>query len=380
MDRRVYNSPVAQGDYYEVSTSTPGFHRKVKLGEPLPNKFYEWKRFDCESPYGPSYNGPVTELEARGFQRFSEACDAGYVTSSAGDVRMPIQSVHNLVDIVQNQLLSKIRDQDIDLGVALGEARETASFITNAMVKTAKSYKALRRGNVSLALRILTGSKNDSWRDIPGVASNTWLAYTYGLRPLLQDVYGALEALDKRNKPLVPIYTVRSGTRQDVMTEVWFAKPKYYRRASGTITVSGCIEFSVNNPLLKILDSVGLVNPLSIAWELVPFSFVVDWFLPVGQVIQNVVPPQGVDFQSGWVSFKCRGGMLSTTHIPYFIPNALPDWSTSARSLETWKRRSPLSSFPSYHLVVPDFSLSKSQVASGLALLWQVSQGSAKRG
>jgi hypothetical protein len=36
---------------------------------------------------------------------------------------------------------------------------------------------------------------------------------------------------------------------------------------------------------LSLQRSLGLVNPLEIAWEVVPYSFVVDWFLPVGSYI-----------------------------------------------------------------------------------------------
>jgi hypothetical protein len=39
------------------------------------------------------------------------------------------------------------------------------------------------------------------------------------------------------------------------------------------------------NPDLQLLQQMGLVNPLSIAWEVVPFSFVVDWFTKFGGVI-----------------------------------------------------------------------------------------------
>jgi hypothetical protein len=32
-------------------------------------------------------------------------------------------------------------------------------------------------------------------------------------------------------------------------------------------------------------QSLGLADPLSVAWELTPWSFVVDWFLPVGDYL-----------------------------------------------------------------------------------------------
>jgi hypothetical protein len=53
-----------------------------------------------------------------------------------------------------------------------------------------------------------------------------------------------------------------------------------------------------NNALQK-LKSVGLTNPLEIAWEVVPYSFVVDWMLPIGDAISAIDYDAGLDFLSG---------------------------------------------------------------------------------
>jgi hypothetical protein len=34
--------------------------------------------------------------------------------------------------------------------------------------------------------------------------------------------------------------------------------------------------------------SLGLLDPLSVAWEILPWSFVVDWFYPVGTFLDNL--------------------------------------------------------------------------------------------
>jgi hypothetical protein len=40
--------------------------------------------------------------------------------------------------------------------------------------------------------------------------------------------------------------------------------------------------------LEAILHSLGVTKPLSVIWELVPFSFVVDWFVSVGEWISSL--------------------------------------------------------------------------------------------
>jgi len=285
-----------------------------------------------------------------------------------------------LVTGVRNRLDQKVRNREIDLGVALGEYRETASFVSSAMVKTARSYQRLRRGDVSGALQVLTGKKNRNWRDIPGAAANTWLAYTYGLSPLLRDVHDAVSLYERRYQRYPEVSVVRSSQRATIAgtatynfrTEDFPGVFRVIRQSSGCtadLRVSGCVSFRVTNPVLRKLDECGVINPLSVAWELVPFSFVVDWFIPVGRFIQSVVPPQGVDFVSGWLVESARGSALCEAFID--PGDGRDPWQTSATSIEVFKRRTVLGSFPRYHVQVPDLSLSKGQITSGISLLTQ---------
>ena len=59
------------------------------------------------------------------------------------------------------------------------------------------------------------------------------------------------------------------------------------------------IDALPGNPLLRALSSFGIANLGTIAWELVPFSFVVDWLLPVGDWIDSF------DALLGYTSVTC---------------------------------------------------------------------------
>jgi hypothetical protein len=268
---------------------------------------------------------------------------------------------------VSNRLLSKVRNREIDLGVSLGEYRETASFVAGAMVKTAKSFRQLKQGNVSGALQTLTGKRNNRWADIPGAASNTWLAYSYGLKPLINDVSDAVKVLEKGLRDPARPVVVRASLVKPVSG---FASNRgyYHDSVKGSVCVSGKIEFWIENPALYTLEQVGFVNPLSVAWELVPFSFVVDWFAPVGDFLTNVIPPQGASFVGGCIAYHGEGTHVGWTTIE---EKQTPGWYTKMEQREIFKGRTPLTSFPRYSFKVPDLSLSRNQIASGMALLWQ---------
>lgn len=50
-------------------------------------------------------------------------------------------------------------------------------------------------------------------------------------------------------------------------------------------------------------QSLGLLDPLTLAWELIPFSFVVDWFLPVGTYLSQLTALNGLTLMNGFTSY-----------------------------------------------------------------------------
>jgi hypothetical protein len=61
-------------------------------------------------------------------------------------------------------------------------------------------------------------------------------------------------------------------------------------------------EVHISNPNLYLANKLGFVNPAVIAWELVPFSFVVDWFVPVGNFLSQWTDFVGLSLQNGYTT------------------------------------------------------------------------------
>ena len=378
MDRSRYNRIDGSGDYRESSVKTPDFQAKRKLGLPLPINPYLWNRWDFT--HRPVYlSGIGTVTAASMLDPPITVFERGFCAAS-NDTKVYCQKWDNLTSIVTNRLLDRVRDKDIDLGVAFGEYRETANLIANTCAKVAKAVRLARKRRFSEAMRALTGSsKRSTWKDVPKAAANTWLGVTYGLKPLLSDIFDGIRIIENRhrNKALIPVHTVKAFHGVDINVEsvVQYGKPDYWRYARGTSVsgkIRGVITFEVDNPFLYLLTRMGLTNPLSVAYELMTLSFVLDWFTNLGKTIDSIVPPQGVKFVSGYIMHNLDGWSDASG----FSNRGYYDGTVHQR----YKRRDLLTAFPRYHVIKPDISLSKEQVASGISLVIQAILGGRKSG
>jgi hypothetical protein len=126
----------------------------------------------------------------------------------------------------------------------------------------------------------------------------------------------------------------------------------------------------ISNETLANASSIGILNPLQIAWELVPYSFVVDWFMPVGSFLETLTDTAGLTFVSGVRTDRVVSQFNST----YTPPNSgYPNWdgSFSCSNRVRGVNRVPYSGWPAPLPYVKN-PLSTIHVASGLALIQQL--------
>lgn len=277
------------------------------------HRFYTRKRVDRrkllgEHPYTMSSVRFVGDLIERRF-----ACPAGTVnhpyrsTETTSNSFLPASAPQRWTpndDIaLYGSLRERIQGDDFNLGVTLGEGKESLKTIADGATRIAKSLRALKKGRAVQAWNYLvvgrpkTGRvtyykdgkplpRVPSIRDIPAREvtkewiAGSWLQYQYGWRPLIQDVYSASRHLaymlnSDRNKT----YRVSRRVPAD---ESWHYISIYYPDT--------CVAYTRKSIVARIrtVDEVGLVglkDPASVAWELVPYSFVVDWFIPIGNYL-----------------------------------------------------------------------------------------------
>jgi hypothetical protein len=135
-------------------------------------------------------------------------------------------------------------------------------------------------------------------------AGGAWLEYHFGWEPMIQDVYTGIDILQRPIKDREVFGIGKSHDSPFDRTTL----TNYYTTSEYTLTVFARVAAMVecDNPNLWRANQLGLVNPASIAWEMVPFSFVVDWFVPVSQFLNSYTEFLGLKVTRQYTSTLSR--------------------------------------------------------------------------
>lgn len=281
-------------------------------------------------------------------------------------------------DAVRAKLIAKAKDSEWSLPVFLGEGRETVRMIANTARTIASAYRDLRRGNLlgawgSLGISGTASQRRRYYRDYgldpSRAAANHWLAITYGWTPLLNDVHNAATTLAENalREEKTEMRVTASSRRQDreILQNVSSLTADKIR--STKESCRGVWRFKPTS--LDSWGSFGLLNPLSVAWELVPFSFVVDWFLPIGRYLEGLDVPMRFDHLGGTFGYRrevlCELKNWKLLGTPGGVP-------VNTRFVRV--DRTLMSGPPSLDLssIVLDPKLGAARVTSAIALMSQV--------
>lgn len=252
----------------------------------------------------------------------------------------------------------KIKGSQFNAAVALGEGREVLGMIAGNAIRIAKSLHHLKRGDVTGSMRsLLEGTDRKPikapTRTIKDTSidnlSSYWLELQYGWLPLLGDVKAGAEFLAHHlSSPLQTTYHASIHASPDPYTWVRPFTGTWVAEDSHTMRIRAVIA---ENPTLT--TKLGLQDPELVAWELLPYSFVADWFLPIGDWLEaraSVTSLKGTFYRS---EYKRRH--ITQTSVPV-NPNppyqkydvvGFPGWSKSSHS-KRWQEVSlkvPLPAF-----------------------------------
>jgi len=212
----------------------------------------------------------------------------------------------------RSDAISKIQRIKMNVAQNVAEFRQVQNMFRSNARRIANAYRALRHGNISGFAREIPLRERHQQSllrrgplDVRKHAPSIWLETQYGWVPLLGDIYTGITRFYQRVEEGYPIRAIGTGrstrvskTRLDTSVGIVnFNDTSVYHTRAKVI-----IEYEVDFSRLVNMSSWGLTNPLLLAWELVPYSFVFDWFLPVGDWLSQVGYSTGLYFKRGMES------------------------------------------------------------------------------
>ena len=111
-------------------------------------------------------------------------------------------------------------------------------------------------------------------------------------------------------------------------------------------------------------------NPLLTAWEKVPYSFVVDWFIPIGDFIAQYSATDGLSFISGTTSYFQEYTTLQEVVSTVQHGSLLAECYTTFKQDGISTRRLVLTESP-IGFPVASWGLSQKRALNALALITQ---------
>lgn len=204
---------------------------------------------------------------------------------------------NSLVDDVEAKLTrkvySKLKNNVVHVGNLIGERKQTFDLMLS-LYKRISSLILLKKGTLKAVGAFVTNKK--AWAD-------DVLAFKFGVEPLVLDFLALSEHLGKL-PPDMPIITVRTNNSQ-------FPKRVSVRRNGvrfdGSIEISYVFKLTSTMEVWESMKNYGLTNPMETAWELTPWSFVVDWFLPLGEYLNSLTADSGLNYKTGTRKIKMTG-------------------------------------------------------------------------
>lgn len=216
--------------------------------------------------------------------------------------------IQDLEAKVIGRFYSKVANCHVNAAQALAEAGQTASLIGSTISRLARAIAALRRGNIIKAIKTI-GPNSPK-----GVAQDV-LAFQYGVRPLISDIDGALKKLaEAENLEFDVIATATKEVPLQTFTQSLTTGPRHTNRLSkkAIVTVRYKARLRISNQKLREAATLGFTNPANILWELTPWSFVVDWLIPIGNWLQSLSAFDGVTVVSWHKTYSVKQSLTFT--------------------------------------------------------------------
>lgn len=216
-----------------------------------------------------------------------------------------------------NRAFADVNEGTAQLLVDIAELSKTWSMLNNPLTRAVQQVRRTRKILTGKSLRAMKARGTRIWGEIsriPDTASSVYLEWRYGWTPLLRSIDDTCRAIAEAQNSTKRRFTGRgfaddSASDRKVAVSWWnplgcsTGGVKNEAITEGTKSVkwrAGVLAEGYLSP--QHLIGVSFADVPSAAWELVPYSFVVDWFVGVGDWLSAHRPTPGFRYLASWLT------------------------------------------------------------------------------
>jgi len=297
--KRVKKKDLPFNPYHlEMYGWTPIVHRQSVRHEFSPGIWGTWKS-EGEVHNALSYalsNGHQDQAESQCIRNSYEVLEgvkvnlAQFFAERHQTINMIASTARRIVHAVNSLRRLRLKDAYSSLGIQVSVGKLTAfeRFVygndPKGFTSDGRSYKAILRAH---KVRRIASLPEPVRADL--LLSRYWLELQYGWRPLLQDVRDTAELLAGDYAAARPQNLKVTGKHRESVQAVcgddYFSTVKV-----GDVAVKSVCKYAFaavpSDSAINALRVTGITNPALLAWELLPYSFVIDWFYPVANYLK----------------------------------------------------------------------------------------------
>lgn len=201
------------------------------------------------------------------------------------DDMSPAHLEQEAVQLARSRLNNSLIKGRAALGITAATANQSFGMIAQRSSQIYKAYKAARKGNVKAVARALNVNLSrkqqdriaKTAQDAPGL----WLEFTFGWSPLVSDMYAAAQVL---SDPFEVKRSYGTCTLEKFYSRKGLSSDVYLSKKVRAVCTAG---LRVDNPNVALLTQLGLSNPAAVVWDIIPFSFVIDWFFKINRFVNT---------------------------------------------------------------------------------------------
>lgn len=237
----------------------------------------------------------------------SNYCRLLYSSASFGTLPSGVQQVGPadapqwLLNEAYERFVKRVNGETSSLLTSVAEYHKARDMVISRAFSLFHAARMVRKFQFKSAYRELFHANSQVGRKIKPYEvrskdqASAWLELSYGWAPLYGDIASACKVL---TGPMPMGFISARSSKASLRKTLWSGNPAtrwQYIDYAPQITCGARVWLS--NPNTNLAGRMGFLNPVNTAWELLPWSFLVDHFLDVGNYLRSFTDFAGLKLE-----------------------------------------------------------------------------------